>query len=161
MGLPVSITICTASALNCGLNLRRCSAMDRSSQSRGPVQDPWYTPVALEAADGFASGLAVPQAAFDVGAGGGVPAQAGEGDAVQGGVGLPIAAAVEPAPLRLAGGGFDRADSAEGGEGGFGVEPVGVVTSGDEQGGAGVGSHAVAGQQVRGVSGQDGVSRSS
>src|SRR3954467_5914077 len=45
MGLPVSITICTASALNCGLNRRRCSAMDRSSQSRGPVQDPWYTPV--------------------------------------------------------------------------------------------------------------------
>src|SRR5947208_4232969 len=44
MGLPVSITNCTASALNCGLNRRRCSAMDRSSQSRGPVQDPWYTP---------------------------------------------------------------------------------------------------------------------
>jgi hypothetical protein len=33
IGLPVSITICTASALNCGLNLRRCSGMDRSSQS--------------------------------------------------------------------------------------------------------------------------------
>src|SRR4051794_28538513 len=104
----------------------------------------------------IASGLAVPQAAFDVGAGGGIPAQAGESDAVQGGVGLPIAAAVESAPQGLAGGRFDRADSAEGGEGGFGVEPVGVVTRGDEQGGAGVGSYAVAGQQVRGVSGQDG-----
>ena len=33
MGLPVEITICTASALNCGLNLRRCSGMNRSSQS--------------------------------------------------------------------------------------------------------------------------------
>src|SRR2546423_345896 len=51
MGLPVSITICTASALNCGLNRRRCSAMDRSSQSRGPVQDPWYTPADLEPGD--------------------------------------------------------------------------------------------------------------
>jgi hypothetical protein len=37
--LPVSITICTASALNCGLNLRRCSGMNRSSQSRVTVQD--------------------------------------------------------------------------------------------------------------------------
>src|SRR4051794_22732470 len=48
MGLPVSITICTASALNCGLNRRRCSTMNRSSQSRGPVQDPWYTPGARQ-----------------------------------------------------------------------------------------------------------------
>src|SRR4051812_15462151 len=47
MGFPVSITICTASALNCGLNRRRCSAIDRSSQSRGPVQDPWYTPAGV------------------------------------------------------------------------------------------------------------------
>jgi hypothetical protein len=44
MGLPVSSTICTASALNCGLNLRRCSGMDRSSQQRVTVQDRWYTP---------------------------------------------------------------------------------------------------------------------
>ena len=35
IGLPVSSTICTASALNCGLNLRRCSGMDRSS----PVEE--------------------------------------------------------------------------------------------------------------------------
>jgi putative transposase len=33
--LPVSITNCTASALNCGLNFRRRSGMNRSSQSRG------------------------------------------------------------------------------------------------------------------------------
>src|SRR3954468_3612139 len=46
MGLPVSSTICTASALNCGLNLRRCSGMDRSSQHRVTVQDRWYTPAA-------------------------------------------------------------------------------------------------------------------
>jgi hypothetical protein len=38
-GRPVSITICTASALNCGLNFRRRADTDASSQSRGPVQD--------------------------------------------------------------------------------------------------------------------------
>jgi len=42
--LPVSKTICTASALNCGLNRRRCSGTGASSQEGGPVQDPWYTP---------------------------------------------------------------------------------------------------------------------
>ncbi len=36
MGLPVSSTICTASALNCGLNFLRCSGMDGSSQDRSP-----------------------------------------------------------------------------------------------------------------------------
>src|SRR5688572_17941004 len=44
IGLPVSITSCTASALNCGLNFRRVSGMNRSSQLRVPVQDRWYTP---------------------------------------------------------------------------------------------------------------------
>ena len=43
--LPVPSTICTASALNCGLNFRRCSGMDASSQEEVPVQDPWYTPM--------------------------------------------------------------------------------------------------------------------
>jgi hypothetical protein len=43
MGLPVSMTICTASARNCGLNFRRRSVMNRSSQSRVTVQDHWYT----------------------------------------------------------------------------------------------------------------------
>src|SRR4051794_23486514 len=46
IGLPVSSTICTASALNCGLNFLRCSGMDTSSQVRGRVQDRWYTPIA-------------------------------------------------------------------------------------------------------------------
>src|SRR3954449_6338820 len=54
MGLPVSITICTASALNCGLNRRRCSTMNRSSQSRCPVQDPWYTPEFVEVVEAAA-----------------------------------------------------------------------------------------------------------
>ncbi len=35
-GLPVSTTICAASAFNYALNLRRCSGMHTSSQTRGP-----------------------------------------------------------------------------------------------------------------------------
>lgn len=42
-GRPVVTTNCTASALNCGLNFRRFWDTNTSSQSRGPVQDPWYT----------------------------------------------------------------------------------------------------------------------
>jgi hypothetical protein len=40
-GLPVEITICTASALNCGLNFRRCSGMEQilSVEPRVTVQD--------------------------------------------------------------------------------------------------------------------------
>ncbi len=30
-------------SLDCGLNRRRCSAMNRSSQLTVTVQDPWYT----------------------------------------------------------------------------------------------------------------------
>jgi hypothetical protein len=52
---------------------------------------------------------------------------------MEGGVGLAVAATVEPPALGLAGGCLDRADPAEDGEGGFGVETVGVVTGGDEQ----------------------------
>jgi hypothetical protein len=38
--LPVSITICTASALNCGLNLRRSGMGQILLEPRSPVQDP-------------------------------------------------------------------------------------------------------------------------
>ena len=74
-----------------------------------------------------------------------------EDDRVEGGVGLSVAAAVEPATLGLAGGGFDRADAAERGEGGLAVEALGVVAGGDEQRGGGVGADAVTLQQLRGV----------
>src|SRR6266487_4134735 len=51
--------------------------------------------VALEAAEGITAGLALADAAGQVVTGAWVPAQAGQGDAVQGGVGLPVTAAVE------------------------------------------------------------------
>src|SRR6266536_2164119 len=51
--------------------------------------------VALEAAQGLTAGLALGDAPGEVGAGLWVPAQARQRDAVQRGVGLPVAAAVE------------------------------------------------------------------
>jgi hypothetical protein len=59
-----------------------------------------------------------------VGAGAGIVAQSAEYYAVEGGVGFPVAAAVEPVPGGFAGGGGWRGDAAGHGEGGFGVDPL-------------------------------------
>jgi hypothetical protein len=72
--------------------------------------------VSLEAADGFAAGFAFGDAAVEVVAGAGVPAQPGQGDAVERGVGLPVAAAIESATAGFARGRFQRADAAQGGK---------------------------------------------
>ena len=61
-------------------------------------------------------------------------------DAVEGGVGLPVAATVQPAALGLAAGGLHGAGAAQGGERGRGAQPLGVVPGCDEQCGGGVGS---------------------
>jgi hypothetical protein len=58
--------------------------------------------LALEAADGFAGGLAFRLAAGDVVLGCGVAAGAGDDDAVQGGVDLAVAALVEALSLGVA-----------------------------------------------------------
>jgi hypothetical protein len=62
--------------------------------------------VALEAADGFAAGFAFGDAAGEVVAGAGVAAQPAQGDAVERGIGLAVAAAVQPATAGFAGGCF-------------------------------------------------------
>ena len=49
-------------------------------------------------------------------------------------VGVAVAAAVEPMPVGLAGGSRDGIDTAQGGEGSFGVEAV-MVTPGSNEGG--------------------------
>jgi hypothetical protein len=54
-------------------------------------------------------------------------------DSVQGVVGLAIAAAREPIPLRLTRGGGNGRHPTQGGEGGLVVSRVGVVAGGDEQ----------------------------
>ena len=89
--------------------------------------------VPLEAAHRFAAGLAVMDPALHVVAGGLVPTEPGQGDPVQGGVGLAVTAPVEAPPLAGAGGGLDGTDPAERGERALGVQSVGVVPGGDEQ----------------------------
>jgi len=61
-----------------------------------------------------------------------MPAQADEDDAVERGVGLAVAAAVEAVADRLARGGWDRGGAAEHREGGLGAKPVRVVAGGDQ-----------------------------
>jgi hypothetical protein len=55
--------------------------------------------VAFEAAEGFPAALAFAAFAFEVGAGRGVDAGAGEGDRVEGAVELAVAAAVQAVAL--------------------------------------------------------------
>jgi hypothetical protein len=112
--------------------------------------------VALGAADGFAPGFAFGDAAGEVVAGAGVPAQPGQSDAVERGVGLAVAAAVQAVTVGLARGCLLRADAAQGGERGLAAESVGVVAGGDEQGRCVVRADAAAGQQGRGVAGDGG-----
>jgi hypothetical protein len=92
-------------------------------------------------------------AAGEVVAGTGIPAQPGQGDAVERGVGLTVAAAVEPVAAGSARGRLLGVDAAQGGEGGLAAEPVGVIARGDEQGCGGVGADAAVGQQRGGVAG--------
>src|SRR3954454_9798983 len=91
--------------------------------------------VAFEAADGFFGVLALGAFAGDVGLGLGVAAQAGDGDAVDGGVDLAVAAAVEAVAVGLAGADRDRGDARGAGELGVGGEPVGAGDLADELGG--------------------------
>jgi hypothetical protein len=65
--------------------------------------------VALETAHDFAVGSALGGATSGVVAGGLVPAQPHQRDPVQRGVGLPVAAAIQPMPGGLASGGLDWA----------------------------------------------------
>jgi hypothetical protein len=58
--------------------------------------------VAFEAADGFAFALAFRDLAVDVGGGWGVRSHLGDGDAVDGGVELAVAAAVKPHAVGVA-----------------------------------------------------------
>jgi hypothetical protein len=80
--------------------------------------------VALEVADGFAGGLAFCAFAGDVVLGLGVAAGAGDGDAVDGGVDLPVAAAVESVTVRVARADRDRGDAAGAGQLGVGGEAL-------------------------------------
>src|SRR3954470_21565267 len=90
--------------------------------------------VALEAADGFFGALAFGALAGDVVLGFGMAAQAGDGDAVDGGVDLAVAAAVEAMAVGLAGADRDRCDAGGAGKFGVGGESLGAGDLADELG---------------------------
>src|SRR5258705_13561846 len=86
--------------------------------------------VALEAAHDLGFWFAFGEASGHIFLCGFVPAEADHGDAVQAGVGLPVAAAVESDPVGFTGGGGGGGGSAEGGRGGPGVRPGRGVSGG-------------------------------
>src|SRR5688500_13394337 len=86
--------------------------------------------VALEAALDLAVGSAFGVASFGVGAGGGVVAEAAEGDDMQRAVELSVAGTVEPVADGLPGGGGGWGSAGEHGEGGFVMAGVGVGPGG-------------------------------
>src|SRR3954452_20044059 len=90
--------------------------------------------VALEAADGFAGGLAFGAAPVDVVLGLGVAAGAGDDDAVQCGVDLAVAALVEALSLGVAGAGGDWRNAGGAGQLGWGGEALRAGDLADELG---------------------------
>ena len=70
-------------------------------------------------------------------------------DAIKSRVGLAVAAAVEPMPVGLAGGGGYRIDSAQRGECSLGVEAFRVAPGSDQEGRRRVGSYAEDADQCR------------
>src|SRR3954451_23727756 len=104
--------------------------------------------VALEAADCFAGGLAFGAFAVEVGAGLGVAAGASDGDAVDGGVDLAVAAAVEAVAVGLARADRDRRQTGGAREFGVGGEAAGAGDLADELGG-GQWPEAGLGEQLR------------
>jgi hypothetical protein len=91
--------------------------------------------VAFEAADGFLGALAFGAFAGDVVLGLGVAAQTGHVDAVDGGVDLAVAAAVEAVAVGLVGAGGDRSDAGGAGELGVAGEPARAGDLANEFGG--------------------------
>src|SRR5919202_4763963 len=83
------------------LSLLLCQEIDLERSGRGGLEQvpDAAGEVALEAADGLGAGLALGALARDVGLRLGVAAQACDGDAVDGGVDLAVAAAVEAVAL--------------------------------------------------------------
>src|SRR6266540_5420516 len=88
--------------------------------------------VALEAAQDLLLGLALGGAPGEVVAGGLVPAQPDDHDAVQRRVGLAVTTAVQPVADGLARGGIHWRGAAEGGERGLAAQPHGVVAGGGQ-----------------------------
>src|SRR5918993_5262284 len=97
----------------------------RGRRDQYTVDLPGY--VALQAAHDLPLALALSSASCDVVLGAPVAAHAHHADHVQGPVGIPVAATVEPMPDHFARGGIDGRDPAEAGERSFAAQALGVV----------------------------------
>src|SRR3954451_9282354 len=109
--------------------------------------------VAFEAGDDFAFAFAFGGAPGDVVDGGLVKAHADDHGPIERAVGLSVPAVVEAVALDGARAGRDRAGAAELGEGGFGVDALGVVAGEDEHLGRGIGADPERLAQARGGGG--------
>src|SRR5271170_5558238 len=112
--------------------------------------------VALQAADDFLLGFSFGRAAFGVGAGGRVRAQASEHDPPQGVAVLAVAARVEPAADGLARRCRDGGGAAQVRPGGLAAQSSWVVPGCDEQQRCGVGADPVEGEKPGGAGGDEG-----
>src|SRR3954468_2573095 len=126
-------------------------AVDRHGDRVAGVEEVWWRleespnaagEVALEAAQGFAAGLAVGLLAREVGGGLRVQAALGDGEAVQRAVELAVAAAVEAVAVGASGGGGDRCRAGEPSELGVGREALDAGDLADQLRG---GQHAAPG----------------
>src|SRR4051812_46957027 len=108
--------------------------------------------VALQAAEDLAAGESFGGASGCVGACLGVVDESVVRDRPERVVALAVAALVEPVAFRLAAGGFDRRDAAEGGESGVAAQPGDVVAGDYQQLAGGVRSDSGLGEQPWGGS---------
>ena len=111
--------------------------------------------VALDAADGFSPGSSFGDAAGDVLLSWRVVAGSGERDDEACPIGLAVAAAIETVPVGAAGRDGDGRSATEVVERGFGLQPAGVGTGGDEERGGGLGTDAGLVAKLRGDSGRE------
>src|SRR5215213_10052098 len=123
LSIGALMLLCSSSRARCHSRLVRPAA---------EVSEDLAGDEALEAADDLRLGLPLGGAPADVVEGRPVAAQTRDDDPVQGGVGLPVAAAVEPVSGRLAARRRDRAGAAELRERGLGADPPGVVADDQE-----------------------------
>ena len=91
--------------------------------------------IAFEAADDLSFAHALLGAAPHIRDGSLIVAEPNHNHPMKSGVGLAVAATVEPVPIGLAGGSRQRTDSTESGEGGLRAKAFRVAPCGDEEGG--------------------------
>ena len=104
--------------------------------------------IAFEATDNLTLALSVSGAATHILPGPDVMTKPDQDDAIEGRIGLAIAAAVEPVPVGLSGGSWYRVHPAQRCEGGLRVETIRIVPCGNHECRRSVGSYAEDAEQA-------------